>query len=71
MGYDQFQDGPEAWMYRHQSDQERRDALTVETFLASLTPADAKLGLFTFEERKTWGLKHTRKRSTGEEADGA
>lgn len=60
---DSFHDGPEAWFAKRQAEQEAKDAEAAETLLASLTPADAKVELFTFRQIKEWGLKHTRKRA--------
>lgn len=62
---DPWHDGPEAWFAREQAEQEARDAAVVEHLLASLTPEDATAELFTFQERREWGLKHTRKRAKG------
>lgn len=60
---DPWHDGPEAWFAREQAEQERKDAEAAEKLLASLTPTDAEVSLFTFAEIKQWGLKHTRKRA--------
>ena len=64
---------PEARMFRERAEREAKDLSIIEQLLASLRPEDADMELFTFWERKKWGLKHTRKRAKNNdhEADGA
>lgn len=62
-------------MAREQDARDRRDRAVIAQLLDSLTPDDARLELFTFEERRQWDLKHLRKRArpanNDHEADGA
>jgi hypothetical protein len=76
MTYDPDDESPEAKMFREQAAQENKDEAVVEALLASLTPADAQMDLFTAQEIVDWGLKHCRKRAkeptnNDHEADGA
>ena len=64
--YDKGDESAEAKLLRQDAEAERRwcqRVLTaVETLLWGLTPEDAKLDLFSWEERKTWGISSYRKR---------
>ena len=70
MGFEEpseYYQSPEANLLRRQLEAEkarqRRDAQVADDLLASLRPDDAQLSLFSFEEIRVWGLKHTRKRA--------
>lgn len=63
--YSSSDDSPEAKLYRRDMALEARraewDNQAIDRLLAELGPEDATRELFTFAERKYWGLKRRRK----------
>ena len=54
---------PIAKLYRREWEAEKKALVKINAFLATLKPADAELPLFTFEERRRWGLRVNARRS--------
>jgi hypothetical protein len=57
---------PIAKLYRREWEEERRALRRIDSFLATLTAADAQVQLFTFKERQQWGLRVNARRSVRE-----
>lgn len=64
--YDPNDEHPIARLFRAEWLEERKKFQAINAFIATLTPEDSQLDLFTHAERKTWGLTHTRKRAKEE-----
>jgi hypothetical protein len=54
--YDPSQEGPEAKQFREMN----ADEQLIDRLWNSLRPEDSHRHLFTFEEMRTWNLKHKR-----------
>jgi hypothetical protein len=57
---------PIAKLYRVEWEAEKRALAKINGFLATLKPDDAQVQLFTFEERRQWGLRVNARRSVRE-----
>ena len=54
-------EGPEAQLARLQQLEEELREATARELIKSLTPADAQLELFSYDEITTYGLRHNRR----------
>lgn len=54
---------PIAKLYRTEWEAEKRALVKINGFLDTITPADTQVQLFTFAERKAWGLRVNARRS--------
>ena len=65
VSYDEADEEGEAFLYRLDAkaelEQERQRRAVVDRLIDSLVPGHATMELFTFEERRFWGLKRHRK----------
>lgn len=57
---------PIAKLYRAEYQAECMRLAVIDKLLASVGPADAEIQLFTFEERRAWGLRVNARRSVRE-----
>ena len=60
---------PIARLYRREWEAEIKALKRIEAFLATLKPADARVQLFTFEERIRWGLRRNARRSVEDDSE--
>lgn len=56
---------PSAKLYRREWEAERMRLAVIDRFLATITPADKQVQLFTFAERREWNLRVNARRSVG------
>ena len=65
MSYDEADEEGEAFRYRldarAEEARDRQRRVVVDRLIDSLVPGHARMELFTFEERRFWGLKRHRK----------
>jgi len=61
--YDPENEHPIAKLYRREYDAACMRMNVVNRLLASLSPADARIPLFTFRECREWGLRKNARRS--------